>query len=94
MVLEGVTSSETVANNLNAMHAARKSFTQAKSSEKIRRALCQKMKPSTFLLHKNGDLEFFKRNKANHLIGPGIVIRIDSKQVLMKHGKSCLLADV
>ena len=37
--LEGVTQSELIAKNLNAMHAARKAFIQQEPSEKIRRAL-------------------------------------------------------
>ena len=38
--LEGVSNSETVADNLNAMHAARKGFIECEASEKLRRAVC------------------------------------------------------
>ena len=37
--LEGVSTSEVVASNLNAMHAARKQFIMCESSEKLTRAL-------------------------------------------------------
>ena len=37
--MEGQKSSEIVANNLNAMHSARKNYIELESSEKLRRAL-------------------------------------------------------
>ena len=37
--LEGISTSEVVASNLNAMHAARKQFMMCEFSEKLRRAL-------------------------------------------------------
>lgn len=65
-ILEG----EAAANNLNAMQAARKSIIQVElSSEKIERVLCQKMRLSTTLKYRNGNLVYFK-NKPKYWIGP------------------------
>ena len=40
----GVTSSQVVSDNLNAMHAARQAFIQSKFSEKIKHALTHQIK--------------------------------------------------
>ena len=42
--LEGVTFSQVVADNLNAMHAARHAFIQNEPSEKFKRALTQQIR--------------------------------------------------
>ena len=42
--LEGVTFSQVVADNLNAMHAARHAFIQNESSEKFKCALTQQIR--------------------------------------------------
>ena len=45
--LEGKTSSEIIAENLNALHAARKAFVHNEASEKVRRALRNNIRPIT-----------------------------------------------
>ena len=42
-VLENVTSSQVVADHLNAISAARKAFVEAESSDKLKRALARKL---------------------------------------------------
>ena len=44
--LENITTCELVANNLNAIHAARKVFIETEASEKSRRAILRKARPS------------------------------------------------
>lgn len=83
--LEGVSTSEIVASNLNAMHAARKQFIMCESSEKLRRALRHQVRTSTTQSYKNGDV-FYKRNFCDRWLGPGTVIGWEHKQVLVKHG--------
>ena len=54
--LKGTNSSEVVAKNLNALHAARKAFIENEASEKLRRALRHKLRPITT----TGDKVFYK----------------------------------
>ena len=44
--LEGTTSSEVFAQHLNALHGARKAFTQTEADERIRQALQNKVRAS------------------------------------------------
>ena len=44
--LEGLTSSRVVADNLNAMHAARQAFIQIESSEKVKHAYTHQIRTS------------------------------------------------
>ena len=59
--LEGKTSSEVIANHLNAMHAARQAFVQAEASEKLRRAIKAKTRVTAGLTYQPGDIVYFKR---------------------------------
>ena len=86
--LEATTSSEIVARNLNAMHAGRRAFIEAESSEKLRRALRHQIRPSIGQMFNNGDQVYFKRNQSDRWMGPGTVIGSENKQVLVKHGGS------
>ena len=84
--LEGVSNSKIVADNLNAMHAARKGFIECEASEKLRRAVHHQVRTSITDLYKNGDLVLYKRNESDRWLGPGAVIGWEHKQVLVKHG--------
>ena len=59
--LEGTTSSEVVAENLNALHAACKAFIENESSKQLRRALRHKTRPITTMIYNQGDKVFHKR---------------------------------
>ena len=63
--LEGKTSSELIANHLNAMHAARQAFIEPEASEKLRRAIKAKTRVSTAVVYQPGDLVYFKRETSN-----------------------------
>ena len=84
--LEGKTSSEIIAENLNAMHVARKTFIEAESSEKIRRALRHNIRTTGDIKYFTGDNIYYKRNDSNLWKGPATVIGQDNQQVLVKHG--------
>ena len=84
--LEVTTTSEIVADNLNAGHAARREFLKNESSEKIRRALSHQVREDDVASLRNGDSVFYKRNGENKWRGPGNVIGRDGKQVLVRHG--------
>ena len=83
--LEGYSKSEIVADHLNASHRARKSFIAAESSEKIRRALRHRVRPSGKIYQK-GELVYFKREKENRWKGPATVIGQDGTVVILKYG--------
>ena len=84
--LEAKTNSEIVAENLNAMHSARKAFIASEASEKLRRALRHNVRTSGNVKYVTGDSVFYKRNDSNKWKGPGKVIGQDGQQVLVKHG--------
>ena len=74
LALEGVSTSEVVADNLNAMHAARKQFIECEFSEKLKRALRHQVRISIAQTYKNGDTVLYKRNMCDRWLGPGTVI--------------------
>ena len=83
--IEGQTSSEIVANNLNAMHEARKAFLEAQSSDRLKRALKGRVYQSSDTHYFSGD-EVYYRTKDTTWRGPGVVIGQYKKLVLVKHG--------
>ena len=84
--LENVTTSESVANNLNVIHAARKAFVEIQTSEKLKRAFLRKVRPSTSLDFQLGDKVYFKRRDSNRWRDPGKIIGIEKQQIFVKHG--------
>ena len=84
--LEGKTSSESIANHLNAMHAARQAFIESEANKKLRRAIKAKTRVSAAIVYQRGDLIYFKREASNQWKGPGTVIRHENKQILVKYG--------
>ena len=84
--LSSCSESDIVRNNLQLMHVARKSFVEAESSEKIRRALRMKLRTSNDLIVENGDNVYYRRENVNGWKGPGTVIGRDGKLVIVRHG--------
>ena len=71
---------------MTALHAARRAFTKAESSERIHRALKHKVRVSNEFFC-NGDKVFFKRDDFNRCRGPGTVIGQDGKIVFIRYGE-------
>ena len=84
--LEPVTASDIVRENLSAMHLARKDFIRYEADEKIKRALKHRVRPTRVENLANGDNVYYKRNDSDEWHGPGIVIGIDNKVVIVRHG--------
>ena len=84
--LECISTSETVAKNLNAMHAARRAFIKSESSEKLQRALKHQIRSGGSERFETGDMVYFKRPNVDRWMGPGSVIGRENKQILVKHG--------
>ena len=84
--LEGVTSTQIVADHLNALTVARKAFVEAESSGKIKRALARKTRPATSLIFETGDKVYYKRRDSDTWKGPATVIGKEKSQIFIKHG--------
>ena len=83
--LAGTTSSELLANHLNALHAARKAFVESEADERIRRALRCKIRASEQIFEKD-DRVYYKREGQERWLGPGKVMFQDGKVVFVRHG--------
>ena len=83
--LEGKTSSQVVADNLNALHYARQAYIKSESCEKLRRAMRHQVRSSTEVKYFTGDKVFYKRKSDDTWKRPGTVIGQESQQVLVKH---------
>ena len=86
--LEGKTTSEIVADNLNAMHSARQQYLKSESSDKLRRALRHQTRTYSNVRYNTGDHVYYKRENCNQWKGPGTVIGQDGQQVLVKHSST------
>ena len=83
---EGKTTSQIVAENLNAMHSAIQAFIQSESAEKLRRALKHHVRISDDTKYfAGGDTVCYKR-KDDACNGPGTVTGQEGNQILVKHG--------
>ena len=83
--LEDAEVSDTVIKHLNALQAAKRAFTKAESSERIRRALRHNVRVSE-VMFQPGERVFYKRDDSNRWRGPGKVIGQDGKVVFIRHG--------
>ena len=88
--LEGATCSETVAENLNTLHDARRKYIELESSDKIRRALKHNVRTYADIHYSNGDLVYYKRADSERWHGPAKIIGKDSQQYLLKHASSTI----
>ena len=86
--LEKKTSSQIVAENLNAMHSARKEFIKNELHEKLKRAMQHNIRTSQDTKYYSDDLVYYKQKDNNYWKGPGTVIGQDRQQVLVKHSSS------
>ena len=82
--LEGVTKSQLVADQLNALHKARQEFIKSESAEKLRRALRGQTRTHSNMKYIQGEEVFYKRDDDKYWQGPGRVIGQDGSQVLIK----------
>ena len=88
--LQDISSSEIVRKNLNAVHKARDDFIKSQSDERVKQALRRNVNITDLNLLKDGDEVFYKRNARYEWHGPGKVIDIDGKTVIVKHGGACI----
>ena len=74
LVLESVSTSEVIADNLNLTNAAREQFITSKSSEKLKCAHCHQVITSISRPYKNGDIVLYKKNLCDRWLGQRTVI--------------------
>ncbi|KAG0716780.1 hypothetical protein GWK47_008889 [Chionoecetes opilio] len=79
-----------VKDNLNALHAARRAFTVAESSERLTRALRHNVRDSDPGDLHYGDDVYYKRLDSNKWRGPDTILGKDGKLFLVKHGGMCV----
>ena len=82
--LNSHTSSQIVAENLQAMHTARKKFIEMENSEKLKRVLRERVYESNNAHYTTGDLVYYKKDST--FLGPGYVVGQIANSVLIKHG--------
>ena len=83
--LEGSTSSERLAQHLNAMYATRRAYIESESNERIRRALRGKIRAAEDI-YQQGDTVYYKREGRERWLGPATVVFQDGKVVFVRHG--------
>ena len=83
--LEATTASRMVGNNIAAMYAARRAFTEAECSERIRRALRKQTRPTSGP-YTMGDKVYYKRPDSPEWKGSGVVIGQDGAVIFIRHG--------
>ena len=88
--LQNVTSSDIVKKNLEAMHKARQEFIKFESDERYKQALRHNVNTTDINKIKDGDEVYYKRNERDEWHGPGKVIDIEGKTVIVKHGGACV----
>ena len=79
-----------VRKNLNALHKARQEFTKSESDYRYKQALRRNVNTTDINRLKDGDEVYYKRNERDEWHGPGKVIDIDGKTVIVKHGGACV----
>ena len=69
---------------MEALHSARKAFIESESSERIRKALKNKIctRNESYV---NGDLVWYKRKEGDRALGPGKVVFQDGKILFIRH---------
>ena len=77
--------SQNIMKHLNVLHAARRAYTKAEASERIKRALRHNIRTSEEQFHQ-GEKIFYKRDDCNRWRGPGKVIGQDGKILFIRHG--------
>ena len=82
--LEGTTISAWVGQHITALHNARKAFTEAERSERIRRALRKQLR-SNDGKYETGEKVYCKRTDCVEWKGTGVVIGQDGVVIFVRH---------
>ena len=83
--LEVITRCQSVGEHIASSYATSKAFTEAESSEKIRRALRKQVRPWSGQ-YQMGDRVYNKHPDGHEWKGPGTVIGQDGSVIFVRHG--------
>ena len=92
--LENVTSSQIVANNLNALRKSREEFIKSDANERIRRALSRNITKTEDDKVELGNFVYYKRDGEDSWRGPARVIGKDGKINILRHGGQVVRAHI
>lgn len=81
---EGTSVSTWIAQQISALYAKRRAFTEAECSERIRRALRKQLRP-TDDRYETGDKVYYKPVDSKGWEGPGVVIGQDGVVIFVRH---------
>ena len=84
--IEDESPSETVAEHIKSIYAARRAHMQSEADEKIRRAMRSQTREVYSECLSQGDLVYYKRDDSNRWRGPGTVAGMDGKIIFIRHG--------
>ena len=84
--LENCTSSQIVANNLNALHKCREEFVKSDANERMKRALSHNIRKTDDENVIIGNYVYYKREGDDRWRGPARVIGKDGKINILRHG--------
>ena len=71
---------------MEALHQVKRDFVRCESDEKYKRALRSKVRPTKADYLANGDNVYYRRNASDEWRGPGVIIGMDNKQFIVRHG--------
>ncbi|KAI4873784.1 hypothetical protein NFI96_002219, partial [Prochilodus magdalenae] len=83
--LESLTMNTWMAQHITTLHAARRAFTEAECSERIKRALRKQLRANDDR-YETGDKVYYKRADCPQWKGPGVVIGQEGVVVFVRHG--------
>ena len=83
--LENITRSKVMLEHLSAIHSSREAFSKAEFSGKISKALKNKIRASETVFTQ-GDIVYYKKEGIKEWKGPGKIIGIEGKTIVIKQG--------
>lgn len=83
---EDTTTSSLIAQHLNTIALARKAFTKAETSAKLRKALKHPVRQYADVVYQPGDRVYYKLSDDRRWQGEATVIGVDGKVVIVRHG--------
>ena len=84
------TTSQLIADHLNALHVAWQAFIQSDSSKKLKTASQRQIHTATSKMFAIGDHIHYKHNDSKAWHGRGVILGVDSNLALVHHGGSHL----
>lgn len=84
--LETETESNVLAKHLSTLHKTREEYIKSEASDKLRKAMKHNIRPTQHKVLRLSDKVYYKRNKSDRWKGPGKIVGLDGKTILVKHG--------